>query len=125
MEAAKPQVFPYLFPARGRKLPFPLLDPRGFQRLSLSFPRKGTETLEEGVSLEFLSPEVFPYLFPARGRKRRCPQLHFLLGGEVFPYLFPARGRKHSPNRPGLTASRSLSLSFPRKGTETKTMICC
>ncbi|KPQ40567.1 MAG: hypothetical protein HLUCCO16_01705 [Phormidium sp. OSCR] len=68
------EVFPYLFPARGRKL-WDLLEKQ--QLYGKSFPifsPQGDGNF--GVALE--PPpysHVFPYLFPARGRKHEDPRV--------------------------------------------------
>ncbi|KPQ40564.1 MAG: hypothetical protein HLUCCO16_01540 [Phormidium sp. OSCR] len=87
--------------------------------LSLSFPRKGTETRVITLYGFEVTLIVFPYLFPARGRKHPGQAVE-PAGVIVFPYLFPARGRKHFLF--GCVEEIilvRLSLSFPRKGTET------
>ncbi|PPT10196.1 hypothetical protein CKA32_006182 [Geitlerinema sp. FC II] len=67
-----------------------------------------------------LEPKVFSYLFPARGRKLPLPHYSSTTTeSSVFPYLFPARGRKPGLSSTTILYPLSLSLPFPRKGTET------
>ncbi len=88
-------VFPYFFPARGRK---PTAISRRWELLQ----------------------RVFPYFFPARGRKQfRLERFRFHLFG--FSLLFPRKGTETRPTssfRAGW--GFRFSLLFPRKGTETK-----
>ncbi|KPQ40566.1 MAG: hypothetical protein HLUCCO16_01650 [Phormidium sp. OSCR] len=141
-------VFPYLFPARGRKLwariwgvptpleSFPIFSPQGdgnevqcehYERdvvysLSLSFPRKGTETLHQSTHLTGNREQVFPYLFPARGRKQSSASICTSQTWKSFPIFSPqGDGNLVLQFRDHVFNTVRLSLSFPRKGTETHT----
>ncbi|KPQ40565.1 MAG: hypothetical protein HLUCCO16_01575 [Phormidium sp. OSCR] len=116
------EVFPYLFPARGRKHREREPPRLGYPRcLSLSFPRKGTETIRSRYAPPPSPSWVFPYLFPARGRKRyktsAFPSRRWCLS-----LSFPRKGTETRAREDGMGSSIStcLSLSFPRKGTETE-----
>ncbi|KPQ40568.1 MAG: hypothetical protein HLUCCO16_01855 [Phormidium sp. OSCR] len=118
----KGYVFPYLFPARGRKQlvlgkrDFPHNDPKVFPYLFPARGRKHTRSTGLVVNLRYWS---FPIFSPQGDGNLVRPSDSMRDFYAVFPYLFPARGRKPPQADPPLLWTFRLSLSFPRKGTET------
>ncbi|KPQ40563.1 MAG: hypothetical protein HLUCCO16_01470 [Phormidium sp. OSCR] len=117
-------VFPYLFPARGRKRYPGTQNPlsKTYRVFPYLFPARGRKPF---VFCHIFSPVcliVFPYLFPARGRKQLISKAGIYPGVWSFPIFSP-----QGDGNPFFMSFRTrrlsgLSLSFPRKGTETPSL---
>ncbi len=120
------EVFPYFFPARGRKHPVGLEGQKGFHELRFfpTFSPQGDGNLRIGMweQLRILPPS-FSLLFPRKGTETQWEhKLH--LNPEALEF-FPT----FSPQGDGNVAADAawqrrrhracFSLLFPRKGTET------